>query len=325
MRGGLGAGTEPPAARGTRHRSGAPGGARVSGRRRLLDGWRPCLAVFLAARIGVSLLSVVAVDLIEPLDPVDVPGRAAPAATTGWHNAIDASERQDAVWYLRLAADGWSTEDASAAFFPLYPLTVRAVVVGPPGGRSPRRAPRFEPRVPRSAAGAVRAHRRGVRGPRREAGHRGGGDLPDVLLLPGSLHGVALPAAFAARVPGVTPRSMGAASRSSAPSRRSPAASASSSSRRSSSKRSGTDRTRAGGSRPRRRTSRAQRAIRRRGRDRPRPALLVRLVGPGARQLAGAAGRTAALGSGAPTALGLGSGVRWSSRGRSSPTGSSIC
>jgi hypothetical protein len=99
----------------------------VSGRRRLLDGWRPCLAVFLAARIGVSLLSVVSVDLIEPLDPVNVPGRAAPAATPGWHNAIDASERQDAVWYLRLAADGWSIDDASAAFFPLYPLTVRAV------------------------------------------------------------------------------------------------------------------------------------------------------------------------------------------------------
>ena len=99
----------------------------MSGRRRLLAGWRPCLAVFLAARIGVSLLSVVSVDLIEPLDPVHVPGRAAPAATPGWHNAIDATERQDAVWYLRLAADGWSTEDASAAFFPLYPLTVRAV------------------------------------------------------------------------------------------------------------------------------------------------------------------------------------------------------
>jgi hypothetical protein len=99
----------------------------VSGRRRLLDGLRPCLAVFLAARIGVSVLSVAAVDLIEPLDPVDVPRRAAPAGTPGWHNAIDATERQDAIWYLRLAAEGWSIDDASAAFFPLYPLTVRAV------------------------------------------------------------------------------------------------------------------------------------------------------------------------------------------------------
>ena len=99
----------------------------MSGRRRLLDGLRPCLAVFLAARIGLSLLSVAGVHLIDPLDPVDVPGRAAPASRSGWHNALDATERQDAVWYLRLAADGWSTDDASAAFFPLYPLTVRVV------------------------------------------------------------------------------------------------------------------------------------------------------------------------------------------------------
>jgi hypothetical protein len=64
---------------------------------------------------------------------VDVPGRAAPPATQGWHNAIDATERQDAVWYLRLVDDGWSTDDASAAFFPLYPLAVRAVAWVLPG------------------------------------------------------------------------------------------------------------------------------------------------------------------------------------------------
>ena len=99
----------------------------MSGTYRLRDGLRPCLAVFLAARIGLSLVSVLAVDLVEPFPPVPVPGRAGPAATPGWHNAIDATERQDAVWYLRLADDGWSSDDASAAFFPLYPLTVRAV------------------------------------------------------------------------------------------------------------------------------------------------------------------------------------------------------
>jgi Mannosyltransferase (PIG-V) len=99
----------------------------VSDRPRLRDGLRPCLAVFVAARLGLSLISVVAVGLIEPLAPVDVPGRSAPPATSGWHNAVDATERQDAIWYLRLADAGWSEDDASAAFFPLYPLTVRAV------------------------------------------------------------------------------------------------------------------------------------------------------------------------------------------------------
>lgn len=99
----------------------------MSSPHRLRDGLRPCLLVFLAARIGLSLVSVIAVDLVDPLPPVDVPGRTTPPATSGWHNAIDATERQDAVWYLRLADEGWSGEDASAAFFPLYPLTVRAV------------------------------------------------------------------------------------------------------------------------------------------------------------------------------------------------------
>jgi hypothetical protein len=105
----------------------------VSERRRLRDGWRPCLAVFVAARIGLSIVSVVGVGLLEPRSPVDVPGRPAPAATPGWHNAIDATERQDAIWYLRLSAEGWSPDDASAAFFPLYPLAVRAVSWVVPG------------------------------------------------------------------------------------------------------------------------------------------------------------------------------------------------
>jgi len=99
----------------------------VTGRRRLREGLRPCLAVFLAARVGLSLYSVVAVGVIEPLKPVDVPGRAGPPAVGGWHNVVDATERQDGVWYVRLADEGWASADASAAFLPLYPLAVRAV------------------------------------------------------------------------------------------------------------------------------------------------------------------------------------------------------
>jgi hypothetical protein len=105
----------------------------VSGRRRLLDGLRPCLAVFVAARIGLSVLSMVAIGPVDPLPPVDVPGGSAPPATPGWHNSVDATVRQDTVWYLRLADRGWSQNDASAAFFPLYPLTVRVVDAVVPG------------------------------------------------------------------------------------------------------------------------------------------------------------------------------------------------
>jgi mannosyltransferase PIG-V len=107
--------------------AGGGGGPGVTARRRLRDGWRPCLAVFLVARVALSLTSVVAIGLMEPRAPVDVPGRPGPVATSGWHNAIDGTERQDAVWYLALADEGWSPDDASAAFFPLYPMAIRVV------------------------------------------------------------------------------------------------------------------------------------------------------------------------------------------------------
>jgi hypothetical protein len=74
--------------------------------RRLRDGWRPCLAAFVTARIALSLVSLIAVGTIDPRPPVDVPGRPGPPAMPGWHNALDATERQDAIWFLRLGGGG---------------------------------------------------------------------------------------------------------------------------------------------------------------------------------------------------------------------------
>jgi Mannosyltransferase (PIG-V) len=36
-------------------------------------------------------------------------------------------EREDALWFLRIATGGYANEDGSAAFFPLYPTATRAV------------------------------------------------------------------------------------------------------------------------------------------------------------------------------------------------------
>ena len=280
----------------------------MSVRRRLRDGLRPCLAVFLAARIGLSLLSVVAVNLIEPLDPVDVPGRPGPPATQGWHNAIDGTERQDAVWYLRLADEGWSTGDASAAFFPLYPLTVRTVAWVLPGERPPRRPPRLEPGVPGGAVGPVRDDRRGLRRPRRSANDRRGGDLPDLLLPPRPLQRVAVPVALDPRVPRGAPRSVGTGrglrcAGSTHAERRHPLDPGAR--RGSALDRPQRGRARDRWRRRRQKQARARRASRRRRRDRARSLVLVRLVGSRSRQLAGAAGRPAGLGSGAPASVGV--------------------
>ena len=94
---------------------------------RLRDGVRTCVLVFIGVRVGLSLLSVVGVHLVPPLAPVNVPGWPTVEATVGWHNLWDATVRQDALWFLRIASGGYVPGDGSAAFFPLYPLAIRVV------------------------------------------------------------------------------------------------------------------------------------------------------------------------------------------------------
>jgi hypothetical protein len=94
---------------------------------RLRDGVSYCLVVFLVVRVGLSLLSVVGAHLIEPLAPVMPPGMSPVAATGGWHNIWDGTERSDAFWFEKVADEGYRKGDASAAFFPLYPVAMRAL------------------------------------------------------------------------------------------------------------------------------------------------------------------------------------------------------
>jgi len=102
----------------------------------LRRGLRYCVWVFLGLRVGISLLSVVGVGLVPLLKPgVGVPGWPAPAVSAGWHNAVDALERQDALWFLRIADTGYRADDGSAAFFPVYPFLVR-IVATLTGGRT---------------------------------------------------------------------------------------------------------------------------------------------------------------------------------------------
>ena len=92
------------------------------------QGIRYSLTVFLAVRLGLLILGLVAVELFPPLKPVSVPGwRAQPLPDPGWQNAFTSFERFDALWFLRIASSGYRTGDGSAAFFPLYPLAIRAV------------------------------------------------------------------------------------------------------------------------------------------------------------------------------------------------------
>jgi hypothetical protein len=91
---------------------------------------RYCALVFVGLRVLMLVIGLVAVAAVQPIDPVGVPGWAAhPLPDPGWHNALTAWERFDALWFLRIADAGYGLDDGSAAFFPLFPLAIRGVSI----------------------------------------------------------------------------------------------------------------------------------------------------------------------------------------------------
>jgi hypothetical protein len=95
---------------------------------RLRDGLPFCVAIFLSARVFLSVLGVVAVNHEEPVtDLAGAPGVGSEhPSEPGWHNAFDGTDRWDASWFQAIASEGYAEDDGRAAFFPGFPLLVRA-------------------------------------------------------------------------------------------------------------------------------------------------------------------------------------------------------
>ncbi|HXJ65541.1 MAG TPA: hypothetical protein VNN79_17435, partial [Actinomycetota bacterium] len=93
------------------------------------EGIRYCLVVFLAVRIGLWVLGLVAMGTLpHTVTPVVPPGWSTPQYSgSSLHLFFTAWERADGLWFLRIADGGYAAGDGSAAFFPLYPLAIRAV------------------------------------------------------------------------------------------------------------------------------------------------------------------------------------------------------
>lgn len=96
-------------------------------RGRIRRGVRYCLLVFLGVRVALSIVAVIGTALLPSGEPVGPPGWEAFPIEGGWHNVVTAWERFDALWFLRIADQGYMDGDGSAVFFPGYPLLIRGV------------------------------------------------------------------------------------------------------------------------------------------------------------------------------------------------------
>jgi len=100
--------------------------ARLNDLRGWLPGLRYCATVYLIVRIALVVLGAAAWGLTSEHDSVG-PDGSVPSLTNGWHNAITGWDKQDSLWFLQIAAHGYSAANDSAAFYPGYPLLIRLV------------------------------------------------------------------------------------------------------------------------------------------------------------------------------------------------------
>ena len=99
-------------------------------RARIREGLVYSLRVFVGVRLGLFVLALLGLGLVPHLiRPVSVPGWPAPPFGHGWTQLFVAWERFDGLWFLRIADSGYRVADHSAAFYPLYPLMIRALAV----------------------------------------------------------------------------------------------------------------------------------------------------------------------------------------------------
>jgi hypothetical protein len=104
--------------------------ARRSALRQTSRDWLPalryCAVVYAAVRIGLFLLAAAAWGLTSEQRSSMPNGQPLPL-TNGWQNAFTDWNKLDANWFLYIAQHGYGAQDGTAAFFPGYPMLVRAV------------------------------------------------------------------------------------------------------------------------------------------------------------------------------------------------------
>jgi len=107
----------------------------VEGLSSRLKGWDPALryslTIFLTMRLVLSSLAALILWRLKPPttpDPLLRPYQGVEPIIGGWAELVlGVWQRYDTLWYLKIATHGYSLEDGSIVYFPLYPLLIRAV------------------------------------------------------------------------------------------------------------------------------------------------------------------------------------------------------
>jgi len=87
------------------------------------------LGIYLAMRVAISLLAALVLWLVKPPtnpDPLLRPYQGVAPILGGWAELVlGVWQRFDTLWYVKIATHGYSLEDGSTVYFPLYPLLIR--------------------------------------------------------------------------------------------------------------------------------------------------------------------------------------------------------
>lgn len=88
---------------------------------------RKALIIFIIMRVTASAAGIIGISTI-PSNPIaSTEEYSKPQYIRDYEAVFGIWERSDALWYIHIARDGYGKEGGSAAFFPLYPLLIRAV------------------------------------------------------------------------------------------------------------------------------------------------------------------------------------------------------
>ncbi|MHC9543534.1 MAG: hypothetical protein AB9903_28830 [Vulcanimicrobiota bacterium] len=88
---------------------------------------RKALIVFIVMRVTASVAGIIGISTI-PSNPIAATEQySKPLYIKGYEEVFGIWERSDALWYIHIARDGYGKTGGSAAFFPFYPLLIKAV------------------------------------------------------------------------------------------------------------------------------------------------------------------------------------------------------